>query len=241
MPSEIDREIARADAVLNRSRERYTTLSTRARKRREGEILRRVGRIAAADGVILVGAMVIGFFVPLGMFGALLVMALLIAATLFFGLMPTRAEVAPEKFDAAPLAALPLRTEEWLDRQRPALPGTAMPLLDSIGVKLDALAEQLRTLNEGEPAAAEVRKLVGEQLPELVKGYQRVPANLRGVDRFGQSPDKQLVDGLALIDDEIAQMSAQLAQGDLDALATRGRYLQVKYRGDEATQPSPLL
>ncbi|MFN4097950.1 MAG: terminase gpA endonuclease subunit, partial [Sphingomonas sp.] len=111
--------------------------------------------------------------------------------------------------------------------------GAAMPLVDTIGMKLDVLAGQLKTLNEAEPAAAEVRKLVGEQLPELIKGYQRVPDNLRGVDRFGQSPDKQLVDGLALIDQEISQMSAQLAQGDLDALATRGRYLQIRYRGDD--------
>ncbi len=233
MPSEIDREIARADEVLNRSRERYTSLNARAKKRRDAEILTRVGRIAGAAGVIVIIAMVLGWFIPLGMGGALTVMALLIAATLFFGLMPASKEVAPEKFGEAPLATLPLRTEEWLDRQRPTLPGAAMPLLDSIGMKLDVLAGQLKTLNEGEPAAAEVRKLVGEQLPELVKGYQRVPANLRGQDRFGQSPDKQLVEGLNLIDQEIAQMSAQLAQGDLDALATRGRYLQVKYRGDD--------
>lgn len=233
MPTEIDRQIHRANEVLNRSRERYTSLNARAKKRREGEILKRVGRIAAADGLIIVAAMVIGFFVPLGMFGALLVMALLIAATLFFGIMPASAEVEPAQFGEAPLASLPLRTEEWLDRQRPTLPGTAMPLVDSIGVKLETLAGQLRTLNDGEPAAAEVRKLVGEQLPELIKGYQRVPDNLRGQERYGQSPDRQLVDGLALIDQEIAQMSSQLAQGDLDALATRGRYLQVKYRGDD--------
>jgi hypothetical protein len=238
VPTEIDREIARADAVLNRSRERYTTLSTRARKRREVEIWGRVGRIAAAAGVILVAAMVLGWFIPLGMTGALIVMALLIAATLFFGMAPGSAELRPEKFGEAPLASMPLRTEEWLDQQRPSLPGVAMPLVDAIGVKLEVLAGQLKTLNEGEPAAAEVRKLVGEQLPELVKGYQRVPEQLRTQERFGQSPDKQLVDGLALIDQEIALMSSQLAQGDLDALATRGRYLQVKYRGDDEVMGS---
>ncbi len=233
MPTEIDRQIDRASEVLNRSRERYTTLNSRAKKRREAEIFGRIGRIAAAAGVILIGAMVVGWFIPLGMGGALLVMAALIAATLFFGIAPTSREIAPEKFGEAPLARLPHQTEEWLDRQRPSLPGAAMPLVDGIGVKLDILANQLKTLNEAEPAAAEVRKLVGEQLPELIKGYQRVPDNLRGVDRFGQSPDKQLVDGLALIDQEISQMSAQLAQGDLDALATRGRYLQIRYRGDD--------
>jgi len=233
VPTEIDRQIDRASEVLNRSRERYTTLNSRAKKRREAEIFGRIGRIAAAVGAILIGAMVVGWFIPLGMGGALLVMAALIAVTLFFGIAPTSRAVAPEKFGEAPLARLPHQTEEWLDRQRPSLPGAAMPLVDGIGVKLDILANQLKTLNEAEPAAAEVRKLVGEQLPELIKGYQRVPDNLRGVDRFGQSPDKQLVDGLALIDQEISQMSAQLAQGDLDALATRGRYLQIRYRGDD--------
>lgn len=235
MPTEIDRQIDRANAVLHRSRERYTTLSARAKKRRESEILRRIGRIAAAVGTIVVAAMVIGWFVPLGMGGALLVMALLIAVTLFFGLAPASREADPEKFGEVPLATLPLQTEEWLDRQRPTLPGAAIPLLESLGTRLDVLAGQLQSLNEAEPAAAEVRKLVGVQLPELVKGYQRVPDQLRGVDRFGQSPDRQLVEGLALIDEEIAQMSTQLAQGDLDALATRGRYLQVRYRGDDLT------
>ncbi len=236
MPTEIDRQIDRASEVLNRSRERYTSLNARAKRRREAEILGRVGRIAASVGAIVVGAMILGWFIPLGMGGALLVMAALIAVTLFFGLSPTSREVTPERFGEVALASLPLQTEEWLDRQRAGLPGAAMPLVDTIGAKLEALAGQLRTLDEAEPAAAEVRKLVGEQLPELIKGYQRVPDNLRGVDRFGQSPDKQLVDGLSLIDQEIAQMSAQLAQGDLDALATRGRYLQVRYRGDDMAE-----
>jgi hypothetical protein len=29
-------------------------------------------------------------------------------------------------------------------------------------------------------------------------------------------------------------MAGQLAQGDLDALSTRGRYLEIKYQGDQA-------
>jgi hypothetical protein len=74
-----------------------------------------------------------------------------------------------------------------------------------------------------------VRKLIGEQLPELVKGYQRVPEPLRTLERNGLTPDQQLAQGLQLIDDEIAEMTAHIAQGDLDALATRGRYLQIRY------------
>jgi hypothetical protein len=106
-------------------------------------------------------------------------------------------------------------------------------LVDSIGVKLEFLAPQLALLDEASPAAGEVRKLVGEQLPELIKGYARVPEPLRRVERNGLTPDQQLAQGLQVIDDEIAQMSTQLAQGDLDLLATRGRYLQIKYQGED--------
>ena len=81
---------------------------------------------------------------------------------------------------------------------------------------------------------AEVRKLVGEQLPDFIRDYQNVPANLRGVARNGQTPDGQLVEGLGVIDREIAQVSEQLAQGDLDGLATRARFLEIKYKGDDA-------
>ena len=59
------------------------------------------------------------------------------------------------------------------------------------------------------------------------------PHSMCATPRNGSTPDAQLVDGLTLIERQIAEMSEQLAQGDLDSLATRGRYLQIKYRGDE--------
>ncbi|RYD18677.1 MAG: hypothetical protein EOP89_16775, partial [Lysobacteraceae bacterium] len=117
-----------------------------------------------------------------------------------------------------------------LETQRALLPGPVQTLVDGIGVRLEALAPQLATLDEQQPAATEVRKLIGEQLPELIRGYGKVPADLRMVERNGRTPDAQLADGLRLIDEEISQMSAQLAQGDLDLLETRGRFLEIKYR-----------
>lgn len=233
MVSEVDRQVERSSEVLARSRERYLPAGSRARKRREGEIMKRVGRIAMADGAILAAAVAIGWVMPLGLFGALLVMALLVAATLLFAVWPGEPQVRAEALPSAPLAALPGQTERWLETQRPALPAPAQRLVDDIGVRLDTLAPQLAGLNEAEPAAAEVRKLVGEQLPELVRGYQRVPQPLRGQARNGVTPDAQLLEGLRVIESEIGEMTAQLAQGDLDQLATRQRFLQIKYQGDE--------
>jgi hypothetical protein len=61
-----------------------------------------------------------------------------------------------------------------------------------------------------------------------------VPETLRTVERNGRSPDAELVAGLQLIEREIADMTARLAQGDLDNLQTRGRFLEMKYKdGDE--------
>ena len=59
------------------------------------------------------------------------------------------------------------------------------------------------------------------------------PQALRGVERNGKTPDQQLVDGLKVIGGQIDEMAGQLAQGDLDALSTRGRYLEIKYQGDQ--------
>jgi len=233
MPTDVDDQIARAGELLNRTRSQYDPAGQRARRQREIEVARRIGRIAAADALIIVAAIAIGWFVPLGMGGALLVMGLLIATTLFFALMPGAPEPRVEQLAATPIKALPAQTGRWLESQRPVLPAPARTLVDSIGVKLETLAPQLAALNEAEPAAAEVRKLVGEQLPELVKGYGRVPEPLRKVERNGATPDQQLVDALGVIDSEISEMTAKLAAGDLDNLATRGRYLKISYRDDE--------
>ena len=59
-----------------------------------------------------------------------------------------------------------------------------------------------------------------------------MPVGLRGLDRNGKTPDAQLLDGLRLIEQEIGEMTHKLAEGDLDSLATRGRFLEIKYRGD---------
>ena len=235
--TDVDRLSARANELIERARARApaTAADQRLRRRREAEVVGRIGRIAIADGAIFLGAIVFALAVaPLGVTGVMLVALLLIAATLLFAILPTAAEPDVSQLAQIPLKALPKTTEHWLDAQRPALPAPVLGLVDSIGVKLEILAPQLAQLDENSPAAMEVRKLVGEQLPELLKGYARVPTALRGVERNGKTPDQQLVDGLKVIGGQIDEMAGQLAQGDLDALSTRGRYLEIKYQGDTA-------
>ena len=228
--SEVDDQIARATAAMERISDGYRSNVGSAAGR--ASLSKRLVRIAIADVAILVAAIVIGMIAPIGLFGALLVMALLIAATVTLAIWPPERPPTPERLTQVDLKALPAQTERWLASQRPRLPAPAVTLADRIGARLDALSPQLARVGEDTPAAGDIRKLVGEQLPAFIGDYERVPKSLRNTPRNGRTPDAELIDGLKLIEQEIADMTAQLAQGDLDSFATRGRYLEMKYRDD---------
>jgi hypothetical protein len=228
--TDVDRQLERSSELINRVSDDYRR--GRGKKRRINEAATRIKRVVIADAAIILAALVWGFIAPIGMGGAMLVLLALVMATVVFALLPAEGTPVPEKLAQVELKALPRQTERWLDAQRPLLPAPAVRLADDIGVKLDMLTPQLASLDEREPAAAEVRRLVGEQLPELIKGYHRVPQSLRTSTRNGKSPDAQLVDGLRLIDEEIGEMTAKLAEGDMNLLATRSRYLEIAYKDE---------
>ena len=66
---------------------------------------------------------------------------------------------------------------------------------------------------------------------KLINGYKRIPEPLRRQDHGGKTPEQQLIDGLKLIDREIETMTGQISRGELDKLATRGRFLEIRYDG----------
>ena len=228
-----DETIARAGAVLDRMSERYRSAPARARRTRE--VGRRLVRVAAADTIVILAAILFGLVVgPIGIMGFFAVMISLVAVTIGVAMLPTERIPTADQLPAVALRALPARTSEWLDTQRKLLPAPAQTLVDGIGVRLDTLSPQLASLSEEQPAAAELRALIGEQLPNLIRDYAKVPVPLRSTPRNGKSPDAQLADGLRLIEAEIGEMSEHIAQGDLDSLATRGRFLEIKYRDESA-------
>lgn len=231
--SDVDAQIERAREVMARISADYAGTGKRVR-RKARSAGRKLVRMLVANALILIAAMALGLFVPLGLFGGLAVMLLMAAVTIGIMLAPAERVVTEERLRQADVRALPAQTERWLERQRPALPPPARTLVDQIGVRLETLSPQLATVENDGEAAYELRRLIGEQLPAFVGDYCKVPAPLRGQVRNGRTPDKQLVDGLKLIDQEIALITERLAQGNLDSLQTRGRYLEMKYR-DEGT------
>lgn len=228
-----DRVIADAEALLQRVSPEGRRLAQRARARRYAAGLKTARRLAMATAAIFAAAIVwavaIGPIGQLGFFGALLALVVSWAIILFASHIP---EETPERLGQAEIAQLPSRTEMWLQTQRPALPAPAARLVDGIGVRLEALAPQLAALDPREPAANEVRKLLAEELPELIQGYARVPQALRRQERDGPAPDRQLIEGLTVVESELARMSADLASGDLHKFATQGRYLELKYKDE---------
>lgn len=230
-----DQALARARGTLDRVRlQSFEGLAPARRPRQGRSLAKRVAAIGAANAAILLAAAIIGIAVmPIGIFGALAVMMVMMAVTLAIAFAPGPRPVTHEKLAKSELKALPMQTTRWLDAQRPALPAPAVQMTDRIGLRLDTLGKQLASVGDDTPAAADIRRLVGEQLPEFIRDYQRVPAELRGTERNGKTPDRQLVEGLELIELEIRQLSEELARSDLDSLETRGRFLEMKYKDSD--------
>lgn len=178
----------------------------------------------------IIGAIIdgIGFF---GVLAALVAIPLVLFASAIFS---KERSIRADSIVQASLPQLAVRTRSWIDQQRLALPAPAATLADDIGRKIAALQPQLDTLAPASPEAVELRRLVGEELPQLVEGYKRVPVNMRREQRNGRVADDELVEGMRLLDDEIGDLARAIASTDMDRLSSHKRYLELRYRGDEA-------
>ena len=214
-----------------------------SRRLRRGTAIKRIKFIALSLFAIVAAASVAGIILDgIGFVGIMVTFLAILAATMIFGSwpktkVPQRADLTKTQ-DAQQLVG---RTELWLESQRPALPPPAAAIVSDMGVQLDALGMQLQHVPANHPAAVETRKLVGEVLPEMVDSYRRIPAHLRREKRGDATPDEQLVDSLGKISREIDSVTRQLAEGSLDDLAIRTRYLDYKYgsAGEPGALPPP--
>lgn len=233
--SDTEQAIRMGEAAIERSQQRRRPIGSKSMALRRQHLAKKIGRMLIAAGIVLIGGALFGALIqPLGFLGLLALMILLVGVAVVFGKWPAFPEPRQADLVRTDLKQLAGRTEIWLEAQRPALPAPARQLIDAIGVQLDLLAPQLQTLEASSPAASNIRKLVGEDLPELVSGYQRIPAGLRSEAHAGRTPDETLVGGLQMLEREIGDAARNLATGELDKLATRERYLQLKYQGIDA-------
>ena len=231
LTSQSDQILADAASVKRRV-QMGPSIGTKSRALKREHLWKKIAAIAMAIGAILVTAGVVGAIINgIGFYGVLITVLAAVVATVVLGSSMKLRVPTPEKLAKEPLKVLAGKTEIWLESQRPALPAPAINLIDNIGVQLDMLAPQLQTLEENSEPAREIRKLVGEHLPELISGYRKIPANMRKEKRGERTPDEQLLHGLGVIEREIASATRTIAEGDADKLAIRGRFLELKYDG----------
>jgi len=209
---------------------------------RQRNLMTRIKLIGASLLAIVFAAMVAGIAIDgIGFTGIMIAFLGIVASTFLFSNFPRVKVPSRKDLNTGDVRHMVARTELWLEHQRSALPPPAVTLVDQIGVQLDALGVQLEHIDPLHPAAVETRKLVGETLPGMIDAYRKVPPPLRTEKRAGATPDAQLTESLSKISHEIDRVTRQLADGALDDLAIRTRYLDYRYgaAGEPESLPSP--
>lgn len=241
-----DRLLGEGRALLRDNREggrhrRTPSIGEGSARLKRSNLKARIRNVVVAVFAIWVGAGILGAIIEgIGILGiAALLVATVVAVAVFTQFprlkTPTRADITR----GSDVKQLVGRTELWLEAQRPALPPPAATLVDQLGVQLDGLGYQLEGLDQNHPKAREIRSLIGEQLPEMIDSYRRIPPNMRSEQRAGSTPDQQLTQSLKTISGEIDSITRQLADGSLDDLAIKHRFLDTKFgSGNDA---APLL
>lgn len=209
------------------------SIGRRSRALKTQHLLGRIWRVMLGVLGVIVTAMAVGIAIDgigfAGLFFTALACVMVAALLLRYPRLkvPTR-----EQLSEGSLKSIVGKTELWLEARRKQLPPPAARLIDHIGIQLDALGLQLDQVSENQPAAVEIRKLVGEHLPDIVNSYTAIPAHLRGeAAPGGGSPDAVLADSLSRISGEIDAVTRQLATGSIDDLAIKARYLDYRYGG----------
>ncbi|MEM7779257.1 MAG: hypothetical protein AAF697_02570 [Pseudomonadota bacterium] len=196
--------------------------------------INRAKYFAGAVLTILVSASVAGIVLNgIGFTGVMMVALAVMAAAYVFTKFP-KVKI-PKRVDLGQgnPKQMVARTELWLEAQREELPAAAVAILDQLGVQLDSLGDQLARMDEEHPAMSEVRELVGEYIPETIDNYRKIPKHLRKEEHAGGTADERLVESLTKLSGEVDRVTRRLAEGALDDLAIKSRYLDYRYGGDE--------
>jgi len=221
-------------------RHRRESIGQRSAEIKSQHFVKKLVQIAIGVVGVLIAAGIAGAILNgIGFWGVMLTVLTLAAV---IGVVSARKVKIPKRAELTKgdVREMVGKTELWLEHQRLALPPPAAKIVEDMGVQLDSLGLQLETIDQTHPAAQEVRKLVGDILPETVDSYRKIPAHLRTEKNAGSSPDEQVTESLGKISKEIDSVTRQLAEGSLDDLAIKSRYLEYRYGENEATSLTDL-
>jgi hypothetical protein len=228
--------IARADRVMQQLDERDGAVreaAQRERQRVNSGLMRRVGRVGLAIGLVSLITIVIGLVTPIGMFGFLAAIGIAIGIAALLSFMPSQAGGAQAPKPDLPNGQMVQRFDSYLYRQRAELPPPARAELDAISAVLPSLKQTLERIDDFNPDAQDARRLMSVHLPGLIDRYVNVPPAYRSQkDGEEVTVDERLVEGLEAGRAALKEISDRLAQSDVAALETQGRFIKSRY-GEE--------
>lgn len=228
-----DRVIERADRVMRQLDDRDGAAREAARRERQrvnADLMRRVGRVGVAIGVISLITIVIGFIMPIGMFGFLAAVGVAIGIAALLAFMPSGKDSPTAPAKDLPNGQMVQRFDSYLYRQRAALPAPARAELDALSRILPSLKQTLERVDDLNPEAQDARRLMSVHLPGLIDRYVNVPPAYRN-HRDGEdvSVDERLREGLAAGRGALEEIAERLARSDVAALETQGRFIKSRY------------
>ncbi|MEM7689860.1 MAG: hypothetical protein AAF291_12635 [Pseudomonadota bacterium] len=240
LSQETDRELTAARRVLsdnqNGGRHRRARSIGEGSAKEKAKVWKsRAKYFVGALVAILVSASVAGIVLDgIGFTGVMMTALAVMAAAYVFTNYPKVKQVKRTELKQGSPKQMVANTELWLEQQRKALPAPAVQVVDQLGTQLDALGLQLETIDAAHPAMNDVRELVGEYIPETIENYRKIPEHLRTEQHTGKSADERLTDSLTKVSSEINRVTRELAEGAMDDLAIKDRYLDYRFGGIEA-------
>jgi len=232
----VERAIARFERVTRQIDEREGPVRAAARRERQrlnADLTHRVKRVGLAIGLISIVTIVIGFIIPIGMFGFLAAVGLAIGIAALLAFTPSAERSAAAPSTDLPNGEMVQRFDSYLYRARRTLPAPAQAEIDAISNALPSLRQTLERVETLDPDAQDARRLMSIHLPGLIDRYLHVPTAFRlEQDGEDKTVDERLVEGLAAGRTALGEISEKLARADMAAFETQGRFIQSRY-GEE--------
>jgi len=233
----VGRALARFDRVMAVVDEKQGPVAVQARRERQRSVAqygRAVGKAALAVLVVSVLTILVGLFLPIGLFGFLAAVALAVAVAGLLLVSEVREVARPRVVPTdAPNGEMVQRFGSYLYQNRRALPAPAQTVVDGLSEQLGTLKQTLERVDALDPDAQDARRLMSVHLPGLIERYANVPAAYRREeDAEGKTVDQRLVEGLEASRTALGEVSERLAKRDMDAFQTQGRFIQSKYGGE---------
>jgi len=216
-----------------------------AKKRRAQRRWEEYGRRAKRSGFVMAGLLLALLAVSIYSPGLFLAWIFAVPVILFAGIvlmfqptrhakrMETEARLTPHTL---PLPELAVRAEEGLLERCDELPGRALPAADRIMAGLREIQPHLYELGPADEAlAGDIRRLVGQHLPQLVDSYLALPDQSRG---SGSESSRRFVESLDIVAGEMDHLLEQCCRDRQSSFDTHSRFIETRYREDDRLRGS---